>query len=247
MLCSECHADFEADAPAVRVGIMKVGDAADVVDFDEFEDVVDADAPLHVGGVLIHADGVLLVGPVGKEMAWEIEEFWVGIVEGGGVVLVGELSPKHVDAKTLAPLEFVEERNAVEEPSVEVPLGEESGIAVVEELEVGDEIESVVLDDVGGIGGRMDEQWEGHFVPFSTGLEVDVALAELSQPETFVQTCFREVVVVLSAEESIDASGVAEGEDGGIVVDLDASLFGVDVGDVGLVGGADFELGGGDA
>ena len=222
MLCSECHADFEADAPAVRVGIMKVGDAADVVDFDEFEDVVDADAPLHVGG-------------------------GVGIVEGGGVVLVGELSPEHVDAKTLAPLEFVEERNAVEEPSVEVPLGEESGIAVVEELEVGDEIESVVLDDVGGIGGRMDEQWEGHFVPFSTGLEVDVALAELSQPETFVQTCFREVVVVLSAEESVDTTCVAEGEDGGIVVDLDASLFGVDVGDVGLVGGADFELGGGDA
>ena len=37
MLCSEGHADFEADAPAVRVGIMKVGDAADVVDFDEFE------------------------------------------------------------------------------------------------------------------------------------------------------------------------------------------------------------------
>ena len=87
MLCSECHADFETDAPAVRVGIMKVGDAADVVDFDEFEDVVDADAPLHVGGVLIHADGVLLVGSVGKEMSWEIEEFWVGIVEGGGVVL----------------------------------------------------------------------------------------------------------------------------------------------------------------
>ena len=148
MLCSEGHADFETDAPAVRVGIMKVGDAADVVDFDEFEDVVDADAPLHVGGVLIHADGVLLVGSVGKEMSWEIEEFWVGIVEGGGVVLVGELSPEHVDAKTLAPLEFVEERNAVEEPSVEVPLGEESGIAVVEELEVGDEREGVVLTNI---------------------------------------------------------------------------------------------------
>ena len=61
---SECHADFEADAPSVGVGVALVGEAADVVNLDEFEDVVDADAPLDVGFVGVHADGVLLVGAV---------------------------------------------------------------------------------------------------------------------------------------------------------------------------------------
>ena len=93
----------------------------------------------------------------------------------------------------------------------------------------------------------MDEEREGHFVPLCTSLDIYVAFAELPQVEAFVKSQLREVVVILSTQKSVDASRVAEGEDGGIVIDLDASLFGVDVSDVGLVGGTDFELGCGDA
>ena len=33
----------------------------------------------------------------------------------------------------------------------------------------------------------------------------------------------------------VETSGVAEGEDGGVVIHLDAPLFGIDVGDIGFV------------
>ena len=59
-MMSEGHADFEADAPTVGVGVVQEGRTTHVVNFDEFEDVVDADAPFDIGGVAVHADGVLL-------------------------------------------------------------------------------------------------------------------------------------------------------------------------------------------
>ena len=79
-ICSERHTDFEADAPAVGVGVVKIGGTANVVDFDELEDVVDADAPFDVGFALVHADGVLHVGAVGEEVSGEVEEVGVGVV-----------------------------------------------------------------------------------------------------------------------------------------------------------------------
>ena len=140
----------------------------------------------------------------------------------------------------------MDQGNAVEEPAVEVPLCHEGGVEVVEELKVGDEEEGVVLDDVRGVGCRMDEQGEGHFVPDGSCLGVDVEFAELAQVEALVDASLREVVVVLSAKESVDASSVGEREDGGVVVDLHTALLGVDVSDVGLVGDTSLELGGGD-
>ena len=75
----ECHAHFESDAPLVGVGVVEVGESAHVVNFDEFEDVVYAESEFHVGAFGVHADGVLLVGAVGHEVAWEVEEFGVGV------------------------------------------------------------------------------------------------------------------------------------------------------------------------
>ena len=75
----ECHAHFESDAPLVGVGVVEVGESAHVVNFDEFEDVVYAESEFHVGAFGVHADGVLLVGAVGHEVSWEVEEFGVGV------------------------------------------------------------------------------------------------------------------------------------------------------------------------
>ena len=247
MLCSECHADFESDAPAVGVGVVEVGEAADVVDFDEFEDVVDADAPFDVWCAFVHAHCVLLVSAISKEVPREVEEVGVRVVEGGGVVLVGQLSPKHIDTYTLTPFEFLEQGNAVEKPSIQIPCCEKRRVAVIEKFEVGDEIEGVVLNDVGSIGCWMDEEWEGHFVPLRSCLDIKVALAELSKPKTFVESQLGEVVVEFASQEFVETSGVAEREDRGIVVHLDATLFGVDIGDIGFVGGSNLELCSGDA
>ena len=144
---------------------MQVGDAAHIVNLDEFEDVVDADTPFDVRCALVHADSVLFVGAIAKEVSGKVKQFRVGIVERGRIVFVAELSPKYVDAEAFAPFEFLQQWDAIEEPSVEIPFGEEGGVAVVEELKVGDEVEGVVFDDVGGIGSGMDEEGKGDFVP----------------------------------------------------------------------------------
>ena len=93
ILWSEGHSHLETDAPSVGVGIVPIGDAPHVVNLDEFEDVVDTDSPFHVWSAFIHTDRVLLVTAISLEVSREVEEVWVGIVEGGGVVLVGKLSP----------------------------------------------------------------------------------------------------------------------------------------------------------
>ena len=199
ILWSEGHSHLETDAPSVGVGIVPIGDAPHVVNLDEFEDVVDADTPFDVRCALVHADSVLFVGAIAKEVSGKVKQFRVGIVERGRIVFVGELSPKHIDTQAFAPLEFLQQWDAIEEPSVEIPFGEEGGVAVVEKFEVGDEIEGVVLDDVGGIGCWMDEEGKGHFVPLRASLDVNVALAKLSKPNAFVKPQLGEVVVVLTS------------------------------------------------
>ena len=148
---------------------MQVGDAAHIVNLDEFEDVVDADTPFDVRCALVHADSVLFVGAITKEVSGKVKQFRVGIVERGRIVFVGELSPKYVDTEAFAPFEFLQQWDAIEEPSVEIPFGEEGGVAVVEELKVGDEVEGVVFDDVGGIGSGMDEEVSAGRCLFCTG------------------------------------------------------------------------------
>ena len=93
---------------------MEVSDTTHVVNLNEFEDVVDTDAPFNVWGVLVHVDSVLLIGSVSLEVSREIEQFGVGVVECSRIILVGELSPKHIDTHTLAPFELVDEWEAVE-------------------------------------------------------------------------------------------------------------------------------------
>ena len=83
---------------------------------------MNADTPFDVWGAFIHADGILFVSAVSLEVTREVEEVGVRVVEGGRIVLVGKLSPQHIDAHTFTPFEFVDERNAVEQPSVQVPL-----------------------------------------------------------------------------------------------------------------------------
>ena len=150
----------------------------------------------------------------------------IGLVVG--IVLVGQLAPQAFHAEILAPLEFLEQRDAVEYLSVEVPRHVKRGIAVVEELHVVDEVESLVLYDIREIGGWRDEQGEGNLRPLDATLEVAVYLSPAVHPEALIDAGFGHVIGILAAQESLDADGVADGEDGGVEVDLDTTLLGVD-------------------
>ena len=112
ILWSEGHSHLETDAPSVGVGIVPIGDAPHVVNLDEFEDVVDAERQFHVGALGI--DDVRALREIHEQRR-------AGILLEEGVVLIGELAPEDAEADILTPLEFLQQWNAIEELTIEVP------------------------------------------------------------------------------------------------------------------------------
>ena len=108
----ECGADHEADAVFVGGGKLVVVQTAYVLHMDEFEDVVDTQRQFHVGALGI--DDVRALREVHEQRR-------AGILLEEGVVLVGELAPEDAEADILTPLEFLQQRNAIEELTIEVP------------------------------------------------------------------------------------------------------------------------------
>ena len=239
---SERHAEGGAQAPLLGAGIVVVH-AMDILDMDELEDVVDAHDEFDVGFVALHDVGEIVVLSV-LELSGEVHEQGVALVLGQeGVVLVREGAPEGVDADVFAPLEFLDEGDAVEELAVHVPRDHGRGVAVVEELHVVDEVEGVVLEDVGEVGRGHDEEGIGHLVPLYAALEHAVDFAPGVEPEALVEGGLGEVVVVLASQDALDADGVADAHDRGVEVGGQAALLGVDVGGSGLIAQADGGLG----
>ena len=142
---------------------------------------------------------------------------------------------------------MLQQGDAVEDFAIEVPQDHGGGVAVVEELHVVDEVEGVVLEDVGEVGRGHDEEGIGNLVPLDAALEHAVDFTPRVEPEAFVEGGFGEVVVVLAAQDALDADGMAEAKDGGVEVGGQSALLGVDIGGTGLVAQADGGLAEGDA
>ncbi len=220
-VASERHAEHEADAVLVGCGQFVVVQSAHVLHVENLEDVVNAGHDFHIGLFRVH--DVAASGEVhqqGRALVL-LEE---------GVVLVGEVAPEGLHADVLAPLQLLEQGNAVEDLTVEVPRHVERCEAVVEELHVVDEVEGLVLYNIREVGGGHDEQGVGHLVPLYAALQVAVDLSPGVHPEALVDAELGEVVAVVAAEESLQTQGVAEGEDGSVEVDGQSALLGVDVG-----------------
>ena len=108
----ERGADHEADAVFVGGGELVVVQTAYVLHMDEFEDVVDTQRQFHVGALGI--DNVRALREVHEQRR-------AGILLEEGVVLIGELAPEDAEADILTPLEFLQQWNAIEELTIEVP------------------------------------------------------------------------------------------------------------------------------
>ena len=199
--------------------LVVIVETADVLYMDELEDVVDADRELVVGLLRIHDTTAL-----GEEH----EDVAIGVLLEEGVVLVGQSAPQAAESNILAPLEFLQERYAVEDLAVEIPRDIERGKTVVEELHVVDELEGLVLDDIAEVGLGHDEQRIGHLVPLDTALEIAVDLTPRLHPEALIDVCLGIVVAIVATEESLDADGMSEGEHWGVEIDLKTTLLGVD-------------------
>ena len=190
----------------------------------QFEDIVYAGHNLEIGLVGVHH-----VAPL-RELHQHVTALILG---QEGVVLVGQFAPKHLHAQVFPPLQTLQQWNAVEDLAVQIPAHVGAEVAVVEELHVVDEIERLVLHDVAQVGGRHDEQRIRHLVPLRARLDRSVYLAPRPHPETFVDACLREVVVVFATKESLESHGVANGEHRRVEVDGQTALLGVDIGSSG--------------
>ena len=152
----------------MRRGQFVVVETAHILHMNEFEDVMHAQGELHVG--LLGVEEVAALGQVH-------EDGTARILLEIGVVLIAELAPEHTEAYPLTPLELADERDAVEELTVEVPveLGREE--AVCGELHVVDGLEGVVLYDIGEVGLGHDEQRVRYLLPLDAALEEPVHLS----------------------------------------------------------------------
>ena len=200
--CSlELEVEGESDTILVELvasrhsGHVGVVEAAHVLDGEHLEDVADADGELHVR-LVTHDEGGLVTVAGG-----ETEEVVVACLDEG-VVLVGKVPEEHLEADVLTQLQLFEERNAVEDFSVEVPVDEQGDVAVVEELHVAEHVErpAVELHEVGEVGLWGEEHGEGHFVPLHTTLQIGFdAATGTRKPEFLEEGGLGHVVVVLSS------------------------------------------------
>ena len=148
-VCLECYYEACADAPAVGLGIIEVGEAAYVFDVEEFKDVVESEVGFNVGGGAFHRSGDGGVGSVVFKLTREVVEAVVSAVFlQHGVVLTRKVAPQGAEAEVLAQFQVSDKRQAVEYLSVEVPRSEDGCVAVVEELHVCHQAEGVVVLDV---------------------------------------------------------------------------------------------------
>ena len=181
-----------------------VVDTTHIVDVKNLEDVVHTHKPFHIGFVLVHHEtGRMSVAHR------EDEEFSIVRIQVR-IVLVGKLSVQHLESYGFTPLQFLEQWDAVEYLSVQVPRDVERCITVVQELHVVDEVERFPLEDVRQVGRRHDEHGEWHLVPLGTSLDVTVNLSPRREPETLVDARFGEVIVIFTAQHSLESGGVRQ-------------------------------------
>ena len=209
----------QSDAVFVGGGKVVVGEAAHVFDMEDFEDVVNAGDDLNVGFLRVHH-----VAALGERHQHAIALIFLE----EGVVFRREVAPKHFRSDDFAPFQVFQQWYAIENLAAHVPFDVERGIAVVEKFHVVDEVERLSLDDVREVGGRHDEQRIGHLVPLRSSLGIDVDFSPRFHPKPLENGGFGEVVLVLSAEKSVETHRVRQREDGCFEIDGAATLFRVD-------------------
>ena len=135
--------------------IVKIVHAAHHLDVEYLKYIMHAGINLPIG-LRPHDIRRVLVTAVVHEVAGEVHQAAVaGILLG--IVLVGKGTIEHVETETFAPFELTEQRDAVEDTTVEVPEHHERRVAVVEELHVAEHGERAVVEDVRLVTGWHDE------------------------------------------------------------------------------------------
>ena len=95
---------------------------------DQLEDIVDTYNQFDIGALGIHD-----MTPLG-----EVHQFVATLILiQEGVILIRQVTPEHIHGEILTPLQLLDQRDTVEELSVQVPREHHRSITVVQELHVG--------------------------------------------------------------------------------------------------------------
>ena len=215
----EGHTDHHAEAVLVGRGKLVVIETAYVFDMEEFEDIMDTKCQLHIRTLGIDNIGTLR----------EIHQNRIADIGGIlRIVLVGEFTPKYAETYPLTPLEFLEQGNAVEDLSVQIPVYNSTEETVSGELHIVNRLESIVLYYIRKVGLRHDEQREGNFLPLDAALDEPVHLTPRTKPEALVDAGLSIVVAIVATQEILETDRMACCKHRRIKVDGHSTLLGVD-------------------
>ena len=158
-----------------------IADAADVVDAEELEDILDTDRVFHVRS-LGHQLGP---GRQGVE-ALGVEK---------RIVLLGQRADDGTERDHFAEFELVQEGNPVENPPLEIVGSKEVGILVHHELHRLHEVECVLDQQDGRVGVGREKLGKRDAAPDEAGRDGSVDMAEGGQPDAFLGRELRFVVI----------------------------------------------------
>ena len=214
--------------------MIQVVDTAHIIDSEELEDVVHTGYHLPIWRV---AKGIGVVR--------ELEDHIIRCILHR-IVLVGELSPDSLHGYILAPLQLLDERNAVEKLAVHIPGYRPEELAVAQELPVFHHTDGCLLLEDGEVDWWLYEHGEWNLVPLHLAHDVEVHISEAAQPLALVDAQGGEVALILTAHESVQTHRMAEGELRTVEIDRQSLLLGVDIGNTRVVVDAHRSLGGAD-
>ena len=179
----------------VHVVAIKIGESSHILYREELEDVVHTCHALPVRCIIHHMR--VLRELKQPSVSLVLLQIWI--------VLVGKMAPHALDGKPLAPLEFLDERNAVEQLAVHIPRECPEHLAVVEEFPVFHQTDCCLLLKVREVDRRQDEHWERHLVPLCLSDGMEVEITPTAEPLALVDAQLGDIAVILTAQASISS------------------------------------------
>ena len=150
--------------------MIQIIQTADIVYVQYLENIVNTHRAFHVRGLRVHHKAGR-TSVTGREQ----EEFAVTRMLHR-IVLICQMTIQHLEADRLTPLQFLQQRNTVENLTVQIPRYIQRGVTVVQELHIINQVESLALQDIRQVGRRHNQQRERNFVPLRTAFHEHINL-----------------------------------------------------------------------
>ena len=180
-----------------------MGQAADVVNTDEFEDILNTRRDLHIGHITIAplyiaiaidigsvAEGCarlhilhVTIGIGGAVGIWQVIET-KGLI---GIIMVSEVAGQSVEGYNLAQFEALESGDTVEDPSFQIIGQMPSDVSVGQELHGLHEVKGLGIKQDTGIGHRHKELGIRNLITcYVTYINDTIQVTEGGEPEAFL-------------------------------------------------------------